>query len=245
MILVKNMANDNSANQPITFSIHQPNYIPWIGYFYKIQKSDFFVFLDTVQYPRGQSFAARNRIKTPNGPVYLTIPVSIPHGKSGKAGYHEISFADEKWIKKHLKTVEMSYKKSPYFDQIYPILSRQLEKHSSLVDLNINLINEFCSYLNINSKCLRLSKILSNYGKKTELIIDIAKEINGGIYLSGTGGGYDYNDQQLLSENNIILRYSDFKHPVYPQLWGDFEPNLSILDLLFNCGPESPKILIS
>jgi hypothetical protein len=139
----------------------------------------------------------------------------------------------------------MSYRKCSYFAEIYPIYAKQLEINTNLVDLNINLINEICIYLKIKTTRLRLSQILSNYGKKTELIIDIAEEIKGDIYLSGTGGGYDYNDEQKLMDKNIKLIYSDFSHPVYNQLWGEFEYNLSILDLLFNCGPESHKILLS
>ncbi|NOX90296.1 MAG: WbqC family protein, partial [Calditrichaeota bacterium] len=85
-------------------AMHQPNYIPWLGYFYKIAKADIFVYLDIVQFPRGKSFAARNRIKTPNGATYLTIPVSLPKGKEGKVLYTEVRFADEQWKKKHLKS---------------------------------------------------------------------------------------------------------------------------------------------
>jgi hypothetical protein len=226
------------------FAIHQPNYLPWLGYFYKIAKSDIFVFLDIVQYPRGQSFAARNRIKTPNGSSFLTIPISIPHGFSGMVGYHQVKFANDKWKKKHLKTIEFCYKKSKFFTEIFSLLLTEIDRHQSLVDLNIGLIDAICDYLKIKTKCIRLSEILTDVRQKTELIIDIGKAVDGNIYLSGQGGGHDYNDEKLLTRNDIRLIYSDFKHPNYPQLWGAFESHLSIIDLLFNCGPDSSQILL-
>ena len=238
------MVSSDNKQKTIIFAIHQPNYLPWLGYFYKIAKSDIFIFLDIVQYPRGQSFAARNRIKTPNGSAFLTIPISIPHGFSGMVGYHQVKFANDKWKEKHLRTIEFNYKKSDFFKDIYLLLRSEIESHQSLVDLNIGLINVICDYLKIKTKCIRLSDILTNIRQKTELIIDIGNTVGGNIYLSGQGGGYDYNDEKLLIKNDIELTYSDFKHPIYPQLWGAFESHLSIIDLLFNCGPESSRILL-
>ena len=220
-------------------SIHQPNYLPWLGYFYKIANCDIFVYLDSVQYPRGQSFAARNKIKTANGSTYLTIPVSVPEGKKGKALYTEISFADHKWQTKHLKTIELNYKKSAYFEEIYSILKTQIEKSLSFTDLNISLIEAFANYLEIKTKRVKLSEILQNFGQKSELIIEICQTLDADTYLSGNGSGRDYNDENLLNKHGIKLVYSDFQHPEYKQLWGKFEPKLSVIDLLFNLGPES------
>ena len=224
-------------------AIHQPNYIPWLGYFYKMAKCDYFVYLDTVQYPRGQSFAARNRIKTPNGATYLTIPVRLPHGHKGKVLYSEIECADMKWKDKHLKTIELNYKRAPYFTEIYRLLVTSLEKSERFVDINIGLIEAFANYLNIKSERIKLSEILSQFGQKTQLIIDICKRLKANIYLSGDGGGREYNDPELLNAHNIQLKYTNFKHPVYPQLWSDFVINMSIIDLLFNYGPASNEIL--
>jgi len=224
-------------------SIHQPNYIPWLGYFYKIANSDIFVYLDIVQYPRGQSFAARNKIKTPNGSTYLTIPVSIPGGKKGKALYIEVIFADESWKGRHLKTVELNYKKAPYFKEIFEIYSSQLDRSHSLTELNINLIEAFCHYLEIPTKRIRLSDILTDFGQKTDLIVDICIKTDSTIYLSGDGSGREYNDEKLLNQNGIELTYADFNSPVYSQLWGEFKSNLSIIDLLFNCGNEIKSYL--
>jgi hypothetical protein len=228
----------------MVFSIHQPNYIPYTGYFYKIASSDVFVILDSVQYPRGQSFAARNRIKTPQGTTYLTIPTAIPREKEGKVSYLEVDYADTKWKEKHLKTLAANYKRTPFYKEIIEIYSGVLTGNAGFAETNINLIHAFLKYLQINTKIVRLSELLVEYGKKTNLIIDIGKALNANTYLSGTGGGKEYNDESLLNQNGISLSYSKFKHPVYAQLWGEFIPNLSVIDFLFNCGSESRNILL-
>lgn len=233
-----------STDSPI-IAIHQPNYIPWLGYFYKMWESDIFVLLDSVQYPRGQSFANRNRVKTHNGTTWLTIPVSIPSGEKGKVPYNKVKIVNTKWKRKHLRTLQMNYKKADYYDEIYPILEEQIEKHIDFTELNIALIKRIATYLELKTRLVRLSNLLNEFGDKTELIIDICKELEADTYLSGTGGGKEYNDEELLNENDIELRYSEFEHPEYPQLWEGFESNLSIIDLLFNCGPESKEILLN
>lgn len=215
-------------------SIHQPNYIPWIGYFYKIFKSDYFVILDVVQYPRGKSFAARNKIKTSNGVTFLTIPISIPKGEDGKVKYTDVKFANTKWKRKHLKTVELNYKKAKYFDEVFPIYRDVIGSAKDFTAMNIELIKKISNYLNIDTKIILLSELLEKFGQKTQLIIDICKKLNANVYLSGTGGGRVYNEEDKLNDNGIELEYSKFQHPKYSQLWGGFESHLSIIDILFN-----------
>ncbi len=227
------------------FSIHQPNYIPWSGYFYKISRSDVFIYLDSVQYPRGQSFSARNTINTPNGKLLLTIPVSIEKGKEGKVTYMDVNYSDPKWRTKHLRTLEANYKKAPYYAEVLPLIQSVLEQELSFVDNNIQIIENVCNYLGINTKRVRLSGLLENYGNKTELIVDIGKKLNADIYLSGDGGGTEYTDEQLLAENNMKLSFTGFHHPTYKQLWTDtFVSHLSILDMLFNEGRNSMNIIL-
>lgn len=233
-----------SLNSSNILSIHQPNYIPWLGYFYKIAKSDVFVYLDSVQYPRGQSFSARNQVKTLNGPTWLTIPISIPNGQKGKASFQEVNFSTDKWRKKHLRTLQMSYAKAPFFDEIFELLETPVLSEESFVELNITLIERICGYLDIDTNRVRLSELLNEYGEKTQLIIDVCKAAHANTYLSGTGGGKEYNDEKLLNEQGIDLIYSDFEHPEYQQLWGEFESHLSIVDLLMNHGKESRDILL-
>lgn len=226
-----------------TVSIHQPNYIPWAGYFYKIARSDVFVVLDGVQYPRGQSFAARNRIKTPNGPAFLTVPVHISKGHEGKVLYTDITFSDSQWKEKHLKTLSLNYKKAPFFQEVFDLIQPVIRDCEKLADLNLTLIRAVADYLALQTEIVLLSEILQNFGQKTDLIVDICKALGADVYLSGTGGGKAYNDETLLNQNGIQLMYSDFALPEYPQLWGEFIPKLSVIDLLFNCGKESHGIL--
>jgi hypothetical protein len=220
-------------------AIHQPNYVPWPGYFHKLAACDVFVYLDAVQYPRGQSFAARNRIKTPNGVTYLTVPVSVPKGSEGKASYLEVDFADDKWRKRHLSTVEQSYARAPHFEEVFSLYAREVEAAETFVGLNIRLIDAFASYLGIDTRRVRLSELLPEFGQKTDLIVDVCRALDADAYLSGSGGGREYTDEAVLREQGIELRFDEFEYPRYEQLWGDFEPNLSVLDLLFNCGPAS------
>lgn len=227
-----------------TVAIHQPNYIPWPGYFHKLAACDVFVYLDAVQYPRGRSFAARNRIKTPNGVTYLTIPVSVPKGQEGKASYLEVELADDKWRRKHLATVEQSYGKAQNFDDVFRLYERGLGAGETLVDLNIALVDAFASYLGISTRRVRLSELLPSFGQKTELIVDVCRAVGAHAYLSGSGGGREYTDEAVLAEHGIELRFDDYEYPRYEQLWGEFEPNLSVLDVLFNCGPESRDLVV-
>ncbi|MBD0329021.1 MAG: WbqC family protein [Thermoleophilia bacterium] len=228
-----------------TLAIHQPNYIPWPGYFHKLAAADVFVYLDAVQYPRGQSFAARNRIKTPNGVVFLTVPVSVPKGRKGKASYLEVEFADARWRERHLKTIEQSYRRAPHFEEVYALYRPEVESRETLVELNVGLIEAFSVFLGIETRRVRLSQTLESFGERTQLIVDVCRALDAEVYLSGGGGGREYNDEALLEAHGIALRYDEFAYPEYPQLWGAFEPNLSIVDLLFNCGPASREHVVA
>lgn len=224
-------------------AMHQPNYIPWLGYFHKMANCDIFVYLDAVQYPRGRSFSPRNRIKTSNGVTFLTIPLRHPPGRKGKVSYLEMEFADEQWKQKHLKAVELNYRRAPYFSEVFDLYREQVLRHNRFVELNIGLIETFTAYLEITTPQVRLSELLATFGQKSQLIVDICRAVGADSYLSGIGGGEEYNDEVYLKENGITLRYDRFEHPVYPQLWGEFVPNLSILDVLFNCGTRAREFL--
>jgi hypothetical protein len=223
--------------------MHQPNYVPWLGYFHKMASCDLFVHLDAVQFPRGQSFGARNRIKTPSGVSWLTVPVSRPPGREGKVPYAEVGFADPGWAEKHLRTIGMSYRRAPFFDEVLPLYEAGLAG-ASLLEVNLALIEAFACYLGITSKCLRLSELLPSFGQESQLIVDVCRALGADVYVSGAGGGREYGDPELLARHGIELRFDSFAPPEYPQLWGPFEPGLSILDVLFNCGAEGCRELL-
>jgi hypothetical protein len=227
----------------LTAAVHQPNYLPWLGWFHKLAAADVFVYLDAVQYPRGRSFAARNRIKTPNGVAWLTVPVSVPKGREGKATYREVELAEPRWREKHLRTVETSYARAPHFDDVLELYRTGLEAGETLLEVNLALLEGFADYLGIATRRVVLSELLPEFGRKTELIVDACRALGADEYLSGSGGGTDYNDEEQLAEEGIALRYDAFEPAPYPQLWGDFEPGLSALDALMNCGPAARELI--
>jgi len=220
-------------------AIHQPNFLPWAGYFHKIMNSDSFVILDDVDFTKN-SVANRNYVKGPNGKILLTVPVKK---FSLGASYLdvEIDYSAD-WQRKHLATFEVCYKKSPYFKEIFSILSSCYgKKCKSLGEFNIVLIEEICKYLGIKTKILRSSPMKLKT-KSTERLVDVCKKIGASEYLSGLGGK-DYMDESLFANEKIKIVYQGFKHPVYSQLFGEFMPNLSFVDMLFNIGRDSVRVL--
>lgn len=214
-------------------SVHQPNYIPWMGYFYKIQKSDIFVILDDVQYIR-RGFINRNRIKTHEGVSWLTIPVENK-GNYG-SNINEISIKNDlNWKENHIKNIEMNYKKSDFFNDFNDIFkSCLMNDYDKLSELNIEIIKTICRLLNIKTKMI-LSSALNINETSTERIISICRDLGADTYLSGRGGA-KYQDEKMFEDNSIKLLYSDFSEKPYKQLWGDFSGGLSVIDYIFNCG---------
>jgi WbqC-like protein family len=227
------------------FAMHQPNYLPWLGYFAKLASADRFVVLDVVQYPRGRSFAARNRIKTAQGPIWLTIPVSLPSACGGRAPYADVLLADASAPSKHLRTLEMAYGKAAHGPAALELYEAAAVRpgHTRLVELNITLIEAIRGYLGLTTPLVRLSSLCQEFGRKSALIADIARALDAKTYLSGDGSGRDYNDEDFLRARGIDLRYLGFGHPTYPQLWGDFQPQMCILDAIANCGRATTSLL--
>ena len=215
-------------------SIHQPNYIPWIGFFNKILSSDIYVVFDDVQFPRGKDYANRNQIKTNNSKIWLTVPVI---GKSDLKPWNQIKINKNGWVNKHLTSIESFYKKAPYFNEYY------LKDHNLLVDLTLDLIKHFIKILNKETKIVLSSSIKTDL-KGLDKILYILKTLNATKYISGDGeGSKRYIDESLFKENNIELIWQNYKHPVYKQQFNGFIPYMSILDLLFNEGPNSKNII--
>lgn len=222
-------------------SIHQPNYIPWLGFFSKIIRSDVYVVFDDVQFPRGKDYANRNQIKTNNGKLWLTVPVI---GKSDLKPWNTIEINNNGWVDKHLSNIESFYKKAPYFNSYFPEIKEILSKnHSLLIDLNIDLIKFFLHCLESDTQIVFSSQFKT---EKTGLdkILLILKELNTTEYISGEGeGSRRYIDENIFKQNNIKLTWQQYNHPIYNQQFSDFVPYLSIIDLLFNEGPNSKHII--
>ena len=224
-------------------SIHQPNYIPWLGFFHKLLLSDTYVVFDDVQFPRGKDYANRNQIKPNNGKMWLTASVL---GKKDLKPWNQIKINDNGWREKHLKNIKSFYQKSPYFDTYYPMIEYIYKQNQKLlIELNLDLILFFLTILGKDINIVTSSSI------KTELagldkILYILKDQKATRYISGDGeGSKRYIDEKLFKDNNIELIWQDYRHPTYNQMYGEFIPYLSILDLIFNEGPNSKNVIIS
>ena len=220
-------------------SIRQPGYFPYLGFFKKIQFCDIFVYLDDVQYERGD-WDNRNKIKTSDGSMRLTVPV---YNKSGqKLNEVQISY-DTNWNIKHIKAIELNYQKTPYFSNYWDPIKKILEKKwSKLIDLNLALIEFINQELNITTKIIRSSNLKID-SVSSQRLVDICKKLDSTTYLSGEMG-VDYLDEEIFQKENIKVIYEKFEHPTYSQNHGSFIPNLSIIDLLFNEGEKSKDILL-
>ncbi|MBI4722404.1 MAG: WbqC family protein [Candidatus Stahlbacteria bacterium] len=220
---------------------HQPNYLSWLGIFHKLKSADVFVVLDVVQFPRGTSFVNRNRIKTPNGQLWLTVPVKKKG--LGLQSIYEVEIDNtHNWRKKHLWSLVHSYKRAPYFYDYIEYLEKIYENEwTKLIALNLELLNKISEWLGIGTKII-CSQELFKETKETiptgsDLIIQICKSLGAETYLSGAGGK-KYIDIEKFKVQGIKVKYNSLVLKAYPQLWGDFIPNLSIIDLLFNCGKK-------
>ncbi|MDD3653275.1 MAG: WbqC family protein [Desulfotomaculaceae bacterium] len=227
-------------------AIHQPNFLPWLGYFHKLLNCDVFIFLDSVQFPRGRCFTSRVAIKSPSGSAWLTVPVK---GKGDLLPIKDVALAnDRNWKSKHLKTLEGYYKKAPHFAEYYPLIyeTYQLEDQN-LANFNINLITNLAKSLSAPARLVRASELKNvDYTDSTNHLIKLVKHVGGTEYLTGTGkGSQRYIDEAAFRREGIKVFYQSFVHPTYPQLWGDFIPNLSVVDLLFNSGMQARDIILA
>ena len=221
----------------MTLTIHQPEFMPWLGFFDKISLSDTVVLLDNVQY-RHKYFQNRNKIKSVNGEIWMNVPI-IRNGKTRNIGLiKDIQINNsENWSQKILKSIEFNYRKSKYFDTYYPIINNIFTKnYKLLVDLNIDIIKEFSNILNIKTKIIRSSE-LNIEGSGEKLILDICKKFSPKKYISGpTGIAGRGKDEPNFNKEGIEVVYHNFKHPIYEQLHGPFVSHMSFIDKLFNNG---------
>jgi WbqC-like protein family len=235
---------DRDAAEGTIAAIHQPNYIPWLGYFFKIAHAHKFVFLDIVSYPCN-SFVNRNYIKTPKGPAWLTIPV-LTSGRFGQL-IREVEIHNlHNWAERHLRILRSNYGRAPYFKETFALLEPHYcgnRGERYLTEFNIGVICSIARYLGIGSQFLRASE-LSVSGQKTDLIVDICRTIGATTYLAGTGGAMSYQEDAKLEDAGIAPVYSPFSQKRYTQLFGDFVGNLSIVDVLMNCGQLGARELL-
>ncbi len=218
---------------------HQPNYIPWLGFFQRMDMVDKFIILDNIQFTK-KAFIHRNKIKTANGELLLTVPVKV---KLDTLIKDVVIDNTEDWQRRHWLSIKQNYKKAPYWDYLAEELEIIYSKEwIKLYDLNLEIIELIRNKLGIHTELIILSELNHDFGKKTDLLVNLSKHLNANTFLPGTGSK-SYIIQEKFEKNKINLVFHNFNHPTYSQIYGPFIPNLSILDLLFNCGPDSLKIL--
>jgi hypothetical protein len=221
--------------------MHQPNFLPWIGFFDKMAKADVFVLLDAVELPSGGSWANRTQIKTPDGVQYLTLPIHASRGKVYNEVYPAI---DERGFEKLWKTIHHNYARAPHYRCFARFIQDWLRscKDSSLAGINYPLIIYLAQCLWLDTKIVSQTSLGLTETHKNDLIINLCKHFDCDVYLSGQGARA-YNDEEKLNRYGIELRYQEFECHEYPQLWGDFVPNLSAIDVLFNVGGDAADLI--
>lgn len=222
-------------------AILQPNYIPWRGYFDLIHRVDTFVFLDDVQYTKGD-WRNRNKVCVLGGkPTWLTVPVVVT-GLGQLICNVEIDNR-KPWARKHVSTLKQNYGKAPFFDHYFSKVASTLEfGHRTISDLDIELAKTVCTWLGLDRTFVKSSELNSS-GSKDHRLIDIVRSVGGSYYLSGPAAKA-YIQPNLWEDAGIELDYIDYPaYPAYPQINAEFESQVSILDLLFMVGPNAPNYI--
>jgi hypothetical protein len=221
---------------------HQPVYLPWLGLFHKIALADLFCYFDIAQY-QTKDFNNRNKIKTHSGDIWLSVPVESKNHFGKSVG--EIRIVQDGWQRKHFKSISMAYKKAPYFETYIGELEAILTSQSleTLSALNLAILRFATRHLDIATPIV----IASDYefkGAKSDLVLDMCVQLKADTYIFGAQGR-DYADVESFRASGVEPYFQDYRHPQYRQLHGEFQPYMSIVDLLFNEGPSSREILMS
>jgi hypothetical protein len=212
-------------------SAHQPAYLPWMGYFDKIMKSDIFVFLDMVQFEKN-SFINRNKIKTPQGPTWLTVPVKLK-GHLKLTLMEIIIDSKYNWQRNHLKSIYLNYKKAPRYEECYFKIEELYQKEYEFIsELCWDQLRFWLKEIGIETKLVRSSE-LPIISKKSDLIFDLCRYFQADHYISGALGK-NYLEEDRFNRADITIEYQDYQHPVYHQLWGDFIPYMGVIDFIMN-----------
>lgn len=220
---------------------HQPVYLPWLGLFHKIAISDAYCYFDDVQY-LVKDWNNRNKIKGQNGEMWLTVPVLTQGYREKSIRKIEINNSID-WRKKHWKSIFLNYKKAPFFNKYADFFEDTYKKEwQYLTDLNEYMLKWFINELGIKVKYYKASE-LNFKGHKSDLVLNMCKKLKADLYIFGALGK-DYAEEDDFKKKNIRIYFQEYKHPIYFQLHGAFIPNMSVIDLMFNCGPRSLNIIM-
>lgn len=224
-------------------SINQPAYMPWLGYFHRIARSDVHIVLDHVQFEKN-SFVNRNKIRTVSGWAWLTVPIRTK-GRFGDLAINSLRTAETiDWRRKHWQSLRSSYGRAPYFAEYGEIFESIYAKEwPELAPLMAEITRHLLAAFGVEREILYSSK-MNVSGRKQTLVVNLCQAVGADVYLSGPLGR-DYIDESGYHGAGIELRYHDYRHPTYTQIHGGFEPFMAAIDLLFNHGPDSAAILCS
>jgi WbqC-like protein family len=223
--------------------ILQPSYIPWRGFFHQIQKADIFVFYDDVEYDK-RGWRNRNRIKSPGGSQWLTIPVLNKGTRSNHVPIKKIHINwDRPWNKKHWATICQVYGKAPYFGRYRNLLEDFYNRHPQLLtDFTIDLTIALAQELGIKETRYLRSSCLPAQGRKTDRLLSILRDVGATHYITGPSAK-EYLEEGKFRSASITLEYMVYDYPEYQQLYPPYDSHMSILDLLFMRGPDAPRYI--
>lgn len=225
-------------------TIHQPEHLPWLGFFHKAAQADVLVLLDNVQY-RHKYFQNRNRIRSYSGECWLNVPVLLKGQGRPLLKDLRINQAEVRWQEKCWRTMALNYRRAKYFEVHAPFFeSVYARSWSSLVELNAELLAYLLRALGIAVRIVRASE-LAVAGTGPDLILEIVRQLRGDCYVSGVSGiaGKGREPEEAFDRHGIAVRYQEFHHPIYTQLHEPFLPCMSVVDLLFNHGPDSLDVI--
>ena len=232
----------NASGEPVspTVVVLQPGYLPWLGFFDQLRRADVFVYYDDVQFDK-HGWRNRNRIKTQAGLQWLSVPVR--HSGLGLPRVMDVEIdARTAWARKHVASLRQAYARAPHAAEYLPQLAEVLErKWERLVDLDFAVVDVIRGWLGLERRIVRSSE-LGIDGRQSDRLVRICRHFGARTYYSGAAAR-SYLDVGLFDSHGIQVVWQDFVHPVYPQLHGPFEPYLSIVDLVFNCGAASMAVL--
>lgn len=216
---------------------HQPNYIPWLGYFAKLASADIFIFLDDVQLPQGRSYVHRSKIHAHPGGTWLSAPIR----REERQLIREVRFADGDWRRKHQATLFHTYRKAPFFDPVMQLVEAIYGVDTdSLAHFNMNAVQAIAGHLGLSCR-FELSSTFDVAQCSDDRLIELVKAVGGDTYVSGAGG-QNYQNPEKFEAAGIALCVREYRPRPYPQSpgpqgQGGFVPGLTVLDALFNLGP--------
>ncbi len=226
----------------LKIAINQPTYLPWVGYFDLIDQVDLFVILDNVQFVK-QSWQQRNRIRTDKGLEWLTVPI-VFRGRHGQL-IKDVEIRDPEFSRAHIRAIELAYRRAPFFSRYFPAVKQRLEelRDGWLLNLNLELIGWALEVLRIKTQLLPASSLAVS-GKRTDLLANICHAVGATEYFSPLGSAdYLLAEQDALRRRGVDIRFQNYEHPEYRQVFAPFEPFASVIDLIFNHGDEAAAIV--